>query len=306
VVFAAGGITIALANDPSAAAPGAQRPSQHAAKDPAKNPVKDPAKDPAKDPPADPTALAAAQLTRDHAAAWIAAQVSHGVVVGCDPAMCTALQQHGFPAANLDALGPNAADPLGTGVIADTAALRSQFGSRLATVYAPEVIASFGTGQSLIEVRVTFPGGATAYQAEIHADLLSRQTGGRDLLQNSHVQLTQTARTQLADGQVDVRLLMTLAALAHRLPVEVQQFADAGPGAAPGTPLRSVEIALDIKVGRNSRASYQQSVVTFLRAQRSLLRANLTVRSAGSRPVLWIEFSAPSPLGLLPGTRTQN
>ncbi len=286
VVFAAGGITIAVANDPSAAAHGDPPPSQHATKDPAE--------------------LAAAQATRNQAAAWIAAQVSHGVVVGCDPAMCAALQQHGFPAANLDPLGASAADPLGTSVIADTAALRSQFGGRLATVYAPEVIASFGSGQSLIQVRVTYPGGAVAYLAELHADLVSRQTGGRDLLQNARVQFSQAARADLAAGQVDVRLLMTLAALAHRLPVVVRQFADAGPGAAAGTPLRSVEIALDIKVRHYSRASYQHRVVAFLRAQRSLLRAQLTVGNSGSQPVLWIEFTAPSPLGLLPGARAQN
>jgi hypothetical protein len=284
VVFAAGGITVALASDPPAVAHGNHSAGTH---------------------PPDPAALAAAQAARSQAAIWIAKQVSHGVVVGCDPLMCATLEQDGFPVANLDELGASAADPLGSGVIADSAALRSQIGSRLATVYAPLVIASFGSGQSLIQVRDTAPGGAAAYLAQAHADLLSRQVGGRALLHNTYLLLTNAARADLAAGQVDARLLNTLVALAHRLPVHVRQFADGGPGAAAGTPLRSVEIAIGIKVGDHTRASYLRRVLTFLRAQRSPWRARVAVHRARRRPVLWIEFTAPSPLGLL-GANTQN
>jgi hypothetical protein len=219
--------------------------------------------------------------------------------------MCAALEQDGFPVANLDELGASAADPLGSGVIADSPALRSQIGSRLATVYAPQIIASFGGGQSLIQVRVTAPGGAAAYVAQAHADLQSRQAGGKDLLHNTHVQMTSAARADLAAGQVDARLLNILVALAHRLPVHVRRFADGGPGAAAGTPLRSVEIAIGIKVRNHTRASYLRRVLAFLRAQRTPWRARVTVHRARRRPVLWIEFTAPSPLGLL-GTHIQN
>ena len=57
----------------------------------------------------DTAALAAAAATRQQAAAWVASQVGRNVIVACDPAMCTALQRHGFPAANLAPVGPGPA-----------------------------------------------------------------------------------------------------------------------------------------------------------------------------------------------------
>lgn len=58
--------------------------------------------------------------------------------------MCAALAQHGVPPGNLLLLGPGAGDPLGSDVVVETAAVRGLFGRRLAAVYAPEVLASFG------------------------------------------------------------------------------------------------------------------------------------------------------------------
>ncbi len=43
-------------------------------------------------------ALAAAAASREQAAAWVATQVSHGVIVGCDPLMCAALLAARLPA----------------------------------------------------------------------------------------------------------------------------------------------------------------------------------------------------------------
>jgi len=44
-----------------------------------------------------PDALQAAMADRQQAAAWIAREVAPNVVVACDPEMCAALQQSGFP-----------------------------------------------------------------------------------------------------------------------------------------------------------------------------------------------------------------
>jgi hypothetical protein len=97
------------------------------------------------------------------AAAWVAQEVSPGSVVSCDPATCGLVRQHGFPAAQLEALGAGTRDPLGSAVVIATPAVRSQFGARLGTVYAPVVLASFGTGDRRVEVRAIAPGGAAAY-----------------------------------------------------------------------------------------------------------------------------------------------
>ena len=106
--------------------------------------------------PASPAAASihAAAATRDQAAVWIATQAGPGTIVACDPAMCAALQASGVAAARLLVLGTAAADPLGSDiVVAQTPALRGQFGARLASVYTPAVIASFGSGAARIDVR---------------------------------------------------------------------------------------------------------------------------------------------------------
>lgn len=237
------------------------------------------------------SALAAANASRQQAAAWVAAQVGHDVIIACDPLMCGALQQDGFPAASLESIGSATGDPLGSGIVMSTAAIRALFGTRLKGVYAPDVIASFGTGPSQVQVLVTAPGGATAYQTAELADVSARKTGGLSLLGNRNIVASPTARTQLASGQVDSRLLITLAALAHRYPVVIRGFGDAGPGAAPGTPLRSAVLS--------TRPGYLTAAMAFLRAQRAPLLATTTEYRIGQTTVLDIEFSAPSPIGLL-------
>jgi hypothetical protein len=242
-------------------------------------------------------ALAAAATNRTLAAAWIAAEVSRGVIVACDPLMCAALQREGFPAGDLDPLAVGAADPLGSGIVVSTVSLRSELGSRLATVYAPVVLASFGSGQSAVVVRVTAPDGAAAYVAAENADLLARQRDGQQLLRNPNISLPADCQAELADGYVDSRLLVTLAALAHSVPVHVRQFGDAGPGAPAGTALRSMTISGAVLLPHH--ASYLNVVLAFLRAQRAPFLATATVSGTGAATELTIAFTAPSPLGLL-------
>ena len=241
-------------------------------------------------------ALAAAAKNRELAAGWIEAQISRGVIVACDPLMCSVLQQHGFPAANLEPLGTGSPDPLGSGVIVSTDALRSELGPRLASVYAPVVLASFGRGPSAVAVRVTAPEGAAAYLSAARSDLLAREQDGQQLLHNANIHASAAGQTELAAGQVDSRILVTLAALAHSVPVYIRQFGDAGPGATAGTPLRSMTISA-VPVPHD--AGYLANVVAFLRAQRAPFLATVTVAGAGAATVLQIVFTAPCPLGLL-------
>ena len=93
-----------------------------------------------------PAGLQRAAANRGQAAAWIAQQVLPSVLIGCDPLMCQALEAANVSASRLSVVQPSAPDPLGVEVIVATSALRSQFGPRLATVYAPLVLASFGSG----------------------------------------------------------------------------------------------------------------------------------------------------------------
>ena len=250
--------------------------------------------------PADPGggSLRAAAAARAEAAGWVIGQVSRGAIVACDPVMCSALQARGFPAGNLLPLGPSAGDPLGSTVVVATAAVRNQF-AWLASEYAPVVLVSFGSGTARVQVLVTAQDGAAAYQQELRADVRARQAGGARLLGNSGITYSAQARAALAAGQVDARLQITLAAMAHIQHLQILAFRGAGPGASPGVPLRTAE--LSIPAGLAGRG-YLQSALALLRAQRAPLLASsmTTTRLASGRTVLLVEFAAPSPFGLLP------
>ncbi len=221
----------------------------------------------------------------------MAAQVSHGVIVACDPLMCAALQQHGFPAADLSAIGPAAGDPLGSGIVLATTAVRSQFGSRLQQVYAPLVIASFGTGASQVQVRVTAIGGAADYLLAVQADMRARQTAGLELDRNKRISAPSAAKDELAAGRVDSRILITLAFLATKVGVSVSGFADAGPGAGAAGPLRVVILTAPV--------SDLQQILALLHAQRPPLQAHVSSQVDGHTATVQVEFPAPSPAGLL-------
>ena len=254
---------------------------------------------------------AGAAAVRRQAAAWMAGQLSRSTIISCDPAMCAALRAAGIRAGNLLVLKPSAQDPLGSDVVVATAAVRSQFGSRLADGYAPEVAAAFGAGNARIQVRIVAPDGAVAYRNALRADVAARKAAGSQLLRNEYIGVTAAARRQLAAGQVDSRLLIALAALASQHALRVVAFADSGPDASPGTPLRMAEIsgpgtasgpagAGPASASRGS-SRFQHCALAFLRAQRPPYLAT-SVRTAtigdGQR-VLQVEFASPSPLGLL-------
>jgi Tetratricopeptide repeat len=242
-----------------------------------------------------PTARAVAAVRRQ-AAAWVAAQITRSAIVACDPVMCSAIRARGFPAGDLLLLGRRAADPLGSDVVVATAALRSRFGSRLAGVYAPLVLATFGAGRAAIEVRAVAPDGVAAFRDALAADLAARRLAGTQLLGNPGISAPGAVGRELADGAVDSRLLITLAALAGlrwaaQPPVRVISFGGSGPGASAQVPARSMVIT----------GPAAPSVIAFLRAQRPpYLAADISmVRLPGAPAAVRIGFSSPSPLGLL-------
>jgi hypothetical protein len=237
---------------------------------------------------------------RHEAAAWVAAQVSRDAIVSCDPAMCPVLQRLGFPAANLLVLTPSVQDPLGSDIVVATAALRGRLGSRLTSVYAPAVIASFRSGAQRIDMRAVAPNGAAAYWAALRSDRKARRVAGAQLLRNPRLSVAKAARKQLAAGRVDSRLLITLAALAAQHRLRIAAFAGPAPGASAGVPLRSVYIS-GAGPSAARRAAVLRSAFSFLLAQRQpYLPAHVQhVTLAGGRAALWVEFGAPSQLGLL-------
>ena len=237
----------------------------------------------------DPAALRQEAALRGQAATWIAQQVSPAAVVSCDPAMCSALQAQGVPSGQLLPLVLADADPLGSDVVVATSAVRNQFGSRLITVYAPEVIASFGSGAARIDVRAIAPDGAAAFESALAADHAARITAGQQLLKNKSIHVSPTASAALAGGDVDPRLLVTLAGLAAQQRVTIVLFGDPSPG-APGVPLRSAEISA-------ANRAKLRAMLSFLRGQQgSYLAAH--IESSGAHLTITFEYDAPGQLGI--------
>ena len=234
----------------------------------------------------------AAVKAQAQAAAWIAGQVSGDAIVACYPAMCAALQAHGVIAGRLLPLGPGPAGPPSANVLAISSATVSP----LADEYAPGVIASFGAGPDRIEVRAVAPGGAAAYESALRADLAARKSAGPQLLRNSRIQFTAPQAGLLRAGEVDSRLLATLAALSSVYSFRVTAFGDASPGAqvlfreVTITTGRTGDEAAELA---GARALVMAQAPPFLPAHATII--HLTSGQAA----LSVEFAAPSPLGLL-------
>jgi len=227
-------------------------------------------------------AISPASVAQTSAAAWIAGQLSSNAIIACDPAMCAALQARGVTASRLMPLEPRSPNPQGATVVVSSAPAAGQLAA-----YAPAVIASFGSGSAAIDVRTVEPGGVAAYQTAQRADLAARMSAGSQLLRNNRIHFTAQDAAELRAGQVDARLLATLAALSSQYSIGVTAFGDASPGVA--TLYRGVTITADSKNLAAALALVQAQVPPYLPAQATMPQPDL----------LSIEFAAPSPMGLL-------
>ena len=240
-----------------------------------------------------PNAIQVAQADRQQAAGWIAREVASNIVVACDLEMCNQLQKSGFPGARLLPLQPTSPDPLGAQLVVATPVIRNQFGTRLASVYAPLVIASFGSGAERVDVRFVAPDGSKAFEAELATDRKNRIAAGEQLLANNHVEASADARKALLAGQVDPRLLVTLGTLAGLMPIHLVAFDDPSPGASSDVPLRGAEIGAAAAAGL-------PAMVTFLKAQQDQYApavASIT-QTANGQHVVTVRYDAPGPMGL--------
>ena len=234
-------------------------------------------------------------VARSQAITWIMHQASRSAVVSCDAQVCTDLSKRGFP--NLLTLGPQSNDPLGSDLVVATAAIRAQFHNRLASVYAPIVIAAFGSGNARIEIREVFPEGTAEYRAVAQPDARARKNADAQLLTNNSFTFSPEARAQLRSGQVDPRLPKLLAILVHSHPLWVVDFGGRSPGGGPASLLRSVDLAATNPAAHLSGAAYFSWIHRFVKAQRAQFRPTLSqVRLPSRQAVLRIGFGAPSPL----------
>jgi hypothetical protein len=241
--------------------------------------------------------LAAEAAARTQAITWILHQVSPAAVVSCDALVCADLVGNGFPSSDLLPLGPTSNDPLGSDLVVATATVRNEFGSRL-DVYAPAVIASFGTKNARIDIRWVYPGGAKAYRAAVSAALPVRKAADAQLLTNSNIRLSATARAQLLSGQIDPWLPLLIVIMAHSHPLSIVDFASQSPGGGPASLLRWVDLATTVRTAHLTRAAYLGWMRSFVDTQRAEYQPvwvqQVTLRTG--QAVLRIGYGAPSPL----------
>ena len=244
--------------------------------------------------------LAAEAAARTKAITWILHQVSPAAIVSCDAQVCADLVSNGFPPSEVSPLGPGSNDPLGSTLLVATATVRNQFGSRLG-LYAPALMASFGTGKARIDIWWIYPDGAAAYRAALPAALRARKGADAQLLSNGNIRFSTTAREQLLSGQIDPWLPQLLAIMAHSHPLYIVDFASQSPGGGPASLLRWVDLATTVKAAHLTPAAYLDWMRSFLGTQRAEYQPVWIqqVRPRTGQTVLRIGYGAPSPLSLV-------
>jgi len=258
--------------------------------------------------------LQQAAAVRNEAAVWVTGWVAQSALVACDPVMCDVLHAHGVSPERLVELNQNSLDPLGSDVVVATAVVRNMFPRRLATVYAPAVLASFGSGKAMIEIRVIAPNGSAArYERQLRADEQARLVAGRELLGNSNIAAFAAAARLLWAGQVDSRILQVLAPLAGMGPLIILGFGRAAPGSSPGMPRLSIDLAAGGSVNGSNPVSAAYSrvetavslarIMAFLGAQRQPFQPASVreVTAPDGLAFVRIDYAAPSPLTVFTG-----
>jgi hypothetical protein len=236
------------------------------------------------------------------AASWVFQQVSRADhVVSCDPQMCTALTAAGFPARDVQALEPTTPYlvPLGSKVIVVTQTVRDLYGSWFTSEYAPAVLATFGSGDDSITVRVIAAGGAAMYSAQQRADVSQRKEIWTTLASDRRISTSAEAKQQLLAGLVDGRLLFAILSLIEPEPINIVDFGNIGPGVGPGIALRYMDLAVTDRAAHLASAAYVQALQANLRTITYRPVRTVIKRLPSGQAVLRIEFAAPTPFGLL-------
>jgi hypothetical protein len=195
---------------------------------------------------------------------------------------------------------PGSGNLSGCDIVVATPVLQSQLGSKLDSVYAPGIIARFGSGDRQIVIRAAAPHGAAVYRSAFATDLTERKAAGATFAYNGRAsaELSTVEKKQLAGGRIDSRLMVLVADLETRHLVRVEAFGDASPGVTETTaPLRSADLAI-------TSNAVKQSLLTEIKEEAKhwpqYRPAHVhTLPLPTGQMTLRIEFAAPGPLLLL-------
>jgi hypothetical protein len=232
------------------------------------------------------------------AAAWVASQVEPATVVSCDHAMCSELETQGYPAKYVRTLA-SAATLKTSGVVVVTPTALQLFGSSLVTAWAPAALATFGSGDSAISVRVVAPKGAAAYELAARQDQAERALSESALTQAKSITVGGIAAQELNSGLIDGRLMEAVTDAAAAEPIDIVDFGNAGTGASSGIPLRYADLAANDSAATMSVSAYVQALRSSMNAGPGPRPDRTQLLTVDGQQVLRVEFLAPSPFGVL-------
>jgi hypothetical protein len=86
-------------------------------------------------------------------------------------------------------------------------------------------------------------------------------------------------------------------AAVHR--IQILAFGDPGPDASPGVPLCSADLSGSGTPAGMTDASYLCWLTGYVRAQLVPFAGRVVMLRQGDKPIVQVEYSRPSPLGLL-------
>jgi hypothetical protein len=229
----------------------------------------------------------------------VAGQVDRKTVVSCDQATCAALVTRGYPPNNLRELG-STSSLTASGVVVVTPAARHLFGSSLVTAWAPAALATFGSGNSAVSIRVVAPKGAAAYEKAASKDLAERKSSEPALTQVKNITMSGAAAQELEAGRIDGRLMEAIANAAGAQAIDIVEFGNFGSGASADVPFRYADLSTTNPVATMGAAAYVQSLrVGMLTGLGARPDRTQLVTLPGGQQVLRVEFLAPSPFGVL-------
>ena len=254
---------------------------------------------PAASPPAVNSGPSGLAIYLNQAVAWIAQQVDPSTAVACDPQTCAALTAGGIPATQQVQLAENPQSLSSAGIVVVTPAIRSHLETNpsLGNYVVPAVLASFGP----VSIQPIASAGAGAYQTALTQDVQARVRLGEQLLNSGLLTVSPSAQSELATGEVDPRLLLTLQSLADSQPIDIIGFTDSGPGASPGIPFRAVNLSTTDPNGGMSSSAYLQGIIRILKNHATFppYKNVSKVTLPDGQVAAQVEYAAPSPLGLL-------
>lgn len=160
--------------------------------------------------------------------------------------------------------------------------------------------AIFTTGAGWTQVRQVLPGSPTKVAKDLAADHEALVATGKTLIASGKVELSDVAKQQVQDGQVDARVLIGIVAIALQHDITIASF-PAQPGESdPSILRRSVAISeIDGKPVKDG-SDRVKAIKDVLGGQEGIYRpSGAEVHAVDGVTALEFRYDAPSPFGVL-------